>query len=48
MDVKDIHELRQMAVELTGIPKSIKRTDRVAKELNYDGALNDVIYQVAK
>ena len=49
MDVKDIHELRKMAVELTGIPKPIKRTDRVvAKVLNYDGTLNDVIYQVAK
>ena len=47
LPIKDIHELRKMVVDLAGIPKPIPLTDRVvANVYNYDGKLNDVIYQI--
>ena len=47
--VKDIHELRAMARELTGEPKPVEFTDRVVAEVHgYDGKINDYIYQLKR
>lgn len=49
MPVKDIHELRAMARELTGEPKPVEFTDRVVAEVHgYDGKINDYIYQLKR
>lgn len=47
LPVKDIHDLRKEARELTGEPRPVAFTDKiVAKVYGYDGKLNDVIYQL--
>lgn len=47
LPVKDIEELKQIAEEISGVPKAVRMGDRaVAKVLYRDGTLLDTIYNV--
>ena len=47
LPVRDIRELKEMAEEIAGVPRSVKMGDRVvAKVLYRDGTLLDTINNV--
>jgi citrate lyase subunit alpha/citrate CoA-transferase len=47
LPIVDIHELYQMALDLTGIPEKVQHEDRIVALSQYrDGTLLDCVYQV--